>query len=142
MCLWKERLSHTQWGGIVLALIGSLGIAWSDMHAPGAQAADQALFGDLLALGGAVMASAYLLCGRLARAHLPLQVYVGGVYSVAALVLLAGCVVFDLPVTGYQPATYLLLVLIACIPQVIGHTIFKLGAGVCVCDLSGVGHSG
>ena len=71
------------------------------------------------------MISAYLLCGRLARPRLGLRVYVGLVYGWAAVALLVGCLVLQLPLLGYAPRVYLVLVLLALIPQVLGHTILN-----------------
>ena len=122
--IWRERLVRRQWWGIGLALLGSLCIGWNDFHQAGPAVAS-ALYGDVLAVGGAVMVSAYLLCGRLARPRLGLRVYVGLVYGCAAVIVLAGCFIFQLPLLGYAPRAYLVLVLLALIPQVLGHTILN-----------------
>ncbi len=122
--IWRERLARRQWCGIGLALLGSLCIGWNDFQQAG-PARESALYGDLLAVGGAVMISAYLLCGRLARPRLGLGVYVGLVYGCAAVMVLAGCLALQLPLLGYAPRAYLVLVLLALIPQVLGHTILN-----------------
>ena len=122
--IWGERLVRRQWGGIGLALLGSLCIGWNDFQQVGS-AGESALYGDVLAVCGAVMVSAYLLCGRFARARLGLSVYVGLVYGWAAGILLVGCLVLQLPLLGYAPQAYLVLVLLALIPQVLGHTILN-----------------
>ena len=118
----RERLVRRQWLGIGLALLGSLCIGWNDFQQPRG-AIESALYGDLLAVFGAVMVSAYLLCGRFARPRLSVSIYVGLVYGCAALILFAGCLTLQLPLLGYPSQAYLVLVLLALIPQVLGHTI-------------------
>jgi drug/metabolite transporter (DMT)-like permease len=71
------------------------------------------------------MVSAYLLCGRFVRARLSLSAYVGLVYGCAALVLITGCLLFQLPLFGYATQDYIVLILLALIPQVLGHTILN-----------------
>jgi drug/metabolite transporter (DMT)-like permease len=122
--LWDERLTWWLGLGIVLAITGSLCIVWSDAQEP-ATAFGSALFGDGLALCGALMASAYLLCGRVVRPYMALSIYVGLVYTCAALVLILSCLLYGLPLQGYSGQTYLLLALLALIPQVVGHTILN-----------------
>ena len=124
--LWGERLTHVLGFGIGLAIVGSVGIAWHDASDSSvAYASNNALLGDGLALCGAVMASAYLLCGRFARSRLDVTVYVGLVYAVAALTLVVCCLALKLPLSGYSGRTYSILILLALVPQLIGHTILN-----------------
>ena len=122
--IWNERLVRRQWLGIGLALLGGLCIGWNDFQQP-RPAVVSAVYGDILAVCGAIMVSAYLLCGRFARARLSLSVYVGLVYGCAALVLITGCLLFQLPLFGYATQDYIILILLALIPQVLGHTILN-----------------
>jgi len=122
--IWNERLVRRQWLGIGLALLGGLCVGWNDFQQPG-PAVESAVYGDILAVCGAIMVSAYLLCGRFARARLSLSVYVGLVYGCAALVLITGCLLFQLPLFGYATQDYIILILLALIPQVLGHTILN-----------------
>jgi drug/metabolite transporter (DMT)-like permease len=114
--------------GIGLGMLGSVCIAWNDFRGLSVYANDQndqAVFGDFLALCGAVLMSAYLLCGRLVRAHISLSIYVGLVYACAAFLLVTACFILDLPFSGYSGHTYLLLALLGLGPQLIGHTILN-----------------
>ena len=122
--IWHERLVSRQWFGIGWALLGSMCIGWNDFQQPGPNVGS-AIYGDVLAVCGAVMVSAYLLCGRFARTGLSLSVYVGLVYGCAALVLIMGCLLFQLSLFGYATQDYIILILLALLPQVLGHTILN-----------------
>lgn len=113
-----ERISRRQIAGLLLSIIGSLIISR-------AEAGGAAQFGDLLALGGAVMSAAYLVIGRGVRQRVPLLAYITLMYSSAAVVLLLGCFLFRQPLFGYAPRTLLYLVLLAVVPQLIGHSSFN-----------------
>jgi drug/metabolite transporter (DMT)-like permease len=115
-----ERLSRNAWVGILLVLAGSGFLAGTDYHF-----SKEALVGDLLALAGALAASGYLLAGRFVRCHLDLTTYTLGVYGSAALILLALSIFSATPLTGYSSQTYLVFILLALIPQLIGHTTFN-----------------
>jgi drug/metabolite transporter (DMT)-like permease len=81
-----------------------------------------ALIGDALALTGAFMASGYLIAGSKAREHLDIVTYVTLVFTISALFLLLTSLVIGMPFTGYKPSSYLFMVLLAVVPQLIGHT--------------------
>jgi drug/metabolite transporter (DMT)-like permease len=78
-----------------------------------------------LALIGAVGATGYLLIGRRLRPHLPLMPYIAVVYTVTALVLLFLAAATRSPLSGYTGQTYLMLVLLALVPQVMGHSLLN-----------------
>ncbi|GAC1435497.1 MAG: DMT family transporter [Chloroflexota bacterium] len=84
--LFGERLSPLRVAGLVLSLGGSVVIAAGDLR-PGTTA----LGGDLLAGGGAVVFTGYLLAGRSVRQRLHVAAYSLAVYAVCtvALALLA-----------------------------------------------------
>ncbi|MGC9399093.1 MAG: DMT family transporter [Anaerolineae bacterium] len=112
-----EPLSPRMWTGMALALIGSIVIGLDDVGL-----GSHRLQGDLLALLGALAAAAYFLIGRRLRARLSLLAYVFPVYSVAALVLMGGALVSGVRLTGYAPPTWGWLLLLALIPQIVGHS--------------------
>ena len=115
--LFRERVPPLMFVGIALATLGGAVIGWGDFRASG-----QALWGDLLALVGAVMASAYFLIGRSLRRHLPLLAYVAPTYAVAALVLIVALLLSGQSILGYPARSYGMFVLLAIGPQVIGHS--------------------
>jgi drug/metabolite transporter (DMT)-like permease len=95
--------------------------------------AGRAFWGDLLALAGAVTAALYLVIGRKVRERVSLVAYIFVVYGVAALVLIAimlaaGQAAFG-PPGGFPPVTYLWLLALALIPQVLGHSTYNWALG-------------
>jgi drug/metabolite transporter (DMT)-like permease len=115
-----ERLPRQAWIGVFLVLTGSGLVAGNDF-----QFSSVALFGDLLAVSGALAASGYLLAGRFVRRHLDLTAYTLGAYGGAALLLLTFSALTETPLSGFSERTYLVLILLAIIPQLIGHTTFN-----------------
>jgi drug/metabolite transporter (DMT)-like permease len=83
------------------------------------------LRGDALALLGAVAVSGYLLIGRSLRSRLSTTAYIGLVYSVAAVVLLAAAGVSGTRLAGYPWKGYLWVLLLAAGPQLLGHTSYN-----------------
>jgi drug/metabolite transporter (DMT)-like permease len=106
--------------GIAIALAGAALISGGDFRA-----STRAFAGDLLALGGAVFAAAYLLTGRSLRRRLSLLTYAGVVYSVCAVLLVPAMLLSRTRFTGYEPKVWLLFGLMALGPQILGHTTFN-----------------
>jgi drug/metabolite transporter (DMT)-like permease len=121
--LLGERPAAAVWLGIAVAAAGALVMVGDDLGAGG-----DTLLGDLYALLGAVFAAAYILAGRGLRGSgwLP---YVTRVYTTAALILLAAVGVAGAPLTGYGGTTYVYFVLIALVPQLIGHSAINRSLG-------------
>ncbi len=107
--------------GALTAVLGGALIGFGDL-----QAGSAPLLGDLLALAGAVTISAYFLLGRAAQARgLSLQAYVGVAYGVAAAVLLPLPLLLGFSYTGYSLTTLFWILLLALVPQLVGHTSFN-----------------
>ena len=117
---FKERLGLNLILGIGLSVIGSGLISYGDMAL-----SKEALMGDGLALLGALAASGYFLVGRKMRRNQDLIAYIFPVYSTAGLVLIVLSFSFRQPFFGYSPTTYLFFLLLAIVPQLIGHTTFN-----------------
>jgi drug/metabolite transporter (DMT)-like permease len=116
----KERLGLNLILGIGFSVIGSGLIGYGDMAL-----SKEALMGDGLALLGALAASGYFLVGRKMRKNQDLLAYIFPVYSTAGLVLILLSLFFQKPFFGYSSSIYLLFLLLAVIPQLIGHTTFN-----------------
>ena len=116
-----ERVTRTVAGAMVLALGGACVIALADWGS----GADS-LKGDLLALAGAVTLSLYHVIGRGLREALPLNAYVLGVWSVAALVLAPAALMARVPLTGYGSRTWAMFVALGLVPTLAGHGLVNL----------------
>lgn len=119
----QEPLTRWLKIGLSLALLGSVVIALGD----GAQVVggDRAMWGNGLALLGALAMAVYYLAGRRLRQGLSLLSYTAVVYTIAALTLLTICLVSRISLIGYTPTAYGLFVLMALFPQLIGHSSFN-----------------
>jgi drug/metabolite transporter (DMT)-like permease len=120
--LLRERLTRPVIFGLIVAVAGSLVIGLGDMtHGT----SSVSLLGNSLALVGALMVTGYWLIGRRVRGSLSLAPYVAIVYSMAAVVLLIMVTGARQPLTGYDTTTYAWLVLLALVPQLVGHSSFN-----------------
>jgi drug/metabolite transporter (DMT)-like permease len=106
--------------GLAVAILGAAIIAFAD-----ADGGRYSIWGDLLALVGAVSVSVYFLCGRSLRRQLSTGAYVVMSYSVGAMTLWLGTLVLQAPLLGFSWQIFGMFLLIALIPQVIGHTSFN-----------------
>jgi drug/metabolite transporter (DMT)-like permease len=115
-----ERVPPRAAAGIALAVVGGAAMAGGDLSV-----GRDAILGDLLALAGAVMAAVYFVLGRRVRARLSLGAYVGVVYPVAALALVVLALLTGAPLHGYDGRTWTALLLLALVPQLIGHSLLN-----------------
>ncbi len=115
--LLREAVSRSLMTGIAVAFLGGVVIGGGDLARGGGE-----LYGDLLAVGGALAAAAYFMLGRRLRARLSLISYVALVYGAAAVVLVATALIAGEPLTGYPRQTWLSFALLAVVPQIIGHS--------------------
>src|SRR5215210_5751295 len=123
--LWRgETPSRLTAAGIMVAISGGALIAVGD--AGGASAGTKPLLGDLMALGGALTVSLYLILGREAQHRgLGIGQYVATAYVVGALTLLPAPLLLGSGYAGWPAEAYLYGVLLALIPQLVGHTSFN-----------------
>lgn len=135
----KEPIRVAVFIGLILALLGGVVVGISDtcststgritcpnlanfMHG-------QAFLGDLLAVCGAIAGAGYLLIGRKLRSKMSLISYISLVYGMAAIVLVIIMLSARENPFGYSPPIYLWLILLAVIPQLIGHSTFNWALG-------------
>lgn len=119
----RERVSARLWSGMLLAVLGSALIAWFSPSHP--EAAPNPPLGNALALLGAVFMSSYLLVGRKLQAAVSTGAYVSAVYLFAALTLWALALGSGSPVSGFRTWDWVLLALMALVPQGLGHTLLN-----------------
>jgi drug/metabolite transporter (DMT)-like permease len=129
-----EPIRRTVGIGMMIALAGGVLVAISDSCAwqdrlvcsgldevLGARAT----LGNFLALFGAWMAAGYILIGRRLRARMTLIPYVFLVYGMAALVLIVIMLLSGQAAFGYPPQAYFWMILLALVPQLLGHSAFN-----------------
>ena len=131
----KEETPRIAFLGMGIALLGGVIIAGTDVCvwqsgrlqcqlAAGSSPA-QPLLGDLLALVGAIAAASYLMIGRHLRRKVSLTPYVFLVYSAAALFLVITMLILEGIPPRFPGQVYLWLILLAVVPQLLGHSIFN-----------------
>lgn len=118
--LWLgEPIPRRFWPALLLAGAGAVLVG----NAEGPRGS-QPLLGNALALLGAVAAAGYLLIGRKLR-RLETGDYVAVVYGGAAVLLVLACLATGAPLRGFSRQDWLMLALLALIPQGIGHTLLN-----------------
>lgn len=118
--LFRERLSYGAIISIIIALFGSIIIGWGDLQLNGT-----ALFGDILAIFGAIAVTIYFLIGQSARKSLSLVSYTFIVYGVAAITLLIYNIFLQNPFVGYSETQWWMFIALAIIPTFFGHSLFN-----------------
>jgi drug/metabolite transporter (DMT)-like permease len=123
--LLGEHAHRDAWLGIALAATGAAVMVSAD-----AGSSSDTLTGDLYAVLGAVFASGYILTGRLMLATgLGWRPYVTRAYTVAAVLLVGGALLTSETFAGYSTRTYVIFLLLALVPQLIGHTAINRSLG-------------
>jgi len=119
--LWGERLNKLTISGIVVALTGVILINYGDLTF-----GSQAIIGNLLALLAGFAMGAYLVIGRQLRTRIDILSYLTIIYTFSAVLLLAATMTFGYSFFGYPHITYIMLILLALIPQLVGHSCLNL----------------
>jgi drug/metabolite transporter (DMT)-like permease len=118
--LFGERTSPLSFAGILVALGGTAVIAGDG------SVGSAAIFGNALALVGAIAVAVYVLIGRSSRAGgvgvLPYSIVV---YSAASLTLLGAALLSGVQLWGFSGETWFWLWAITLGPQIMGHTVFN-----------------
>ncbi|WP_211304329.1 DMT family transporter [Umezawaea tangerina] len=118
---WQGRRQPVAtWVGILLAVVGVAVATGADFSVAG-----PALWGDLLALAGGAMAAVYTALGERARVSVTTTTYTLVCYSVCAVLLLVGCLVFGVPLVGFDAGTWAAIAGLAVGAQLLGHSMFS-----------------
>lgn len=117
---YKERLSFKTIISALIAIMGSIIISFGDFKVSG-----MALFGDILALIACAFVTAYLLFGQDVRKRISLITYTFIVYSVSTIALFVYVVLIGESLGPYPQADWLWFILLAIIPNLLGHTLFN-----------------
>ena len=135
----NEKPASVLYFGMALAIIGGAIMALSDTCVvTGIRFSCQswrsfsqgsAMYGNGLAVLGAIFGAGYFMIGRHMRVRLPLLTYIFVVYGMAALIMLVIVWITGSPILGYGKETYLWFLLLAVVPQLIGHSSFNWALG-------------
>lgn len=130
-----EKLRREVWLGLGLAMLGGAIVAFRDVCAITAGSLTcepiqglvegRALLGNGLALFGAFMAAGYMISGRRIRPHFSLVSYAFTVYGIAAVLLMVIVLAGRYSIIDYPAKTFLWFLLLAIIPQILGHSSFN-----------------
>lgn len=115
-----EHVGRGTFAGIALAFAGALVLTGIDLSISG-----RALFGDLLALAGGVLAAAYVTVGAHLRQTLSTGTYALSCYGTAAVVLAGVCVTGQQALWGYDVETWLAIAGLVLGAQLLGHTLIN-----------------
>jgi len=138
--LLKEKNNSGIWIGLFLSLVGSSLVALSNDCSFSSEQLircdnlsinlnQNTLLGNFLALFGAWMAAGYMMAGRKLRSTIPLIKYVTFVYLISSFFLLFFVFIAGESLIGYSNSTYLWMVLLGLIPQLLGHSLFNWALG-------------
>ena len=134
----NEKITKMISMGLVFSLLGTIVVGLSDICdfqnrlvcPPFNQFFQgQALWGDFLALVGAWTAAGYVMIGRRIRPRFSLVPYIFLVYGMAAVLLVLFVLGSGVQYRGFSGQTYIWLVLLALIPQLMGHSTFNWALG-------------
>ncbi|MEJ7741051.1 MAG: DMT family transporter [Nocardioidaceae bacterium] len=115
-----ERPSSQVWAGLAVALVGVLVVSGVDFTI-----SSRALLGDGLALLGGIFAAVYTITGGKAREGMSTTAYTSICYSTSAVVLLAGAALSGVRLWGYDARSWLLIVAVTVVAQLLGHSVFN-----------------
>ncbi|WP_217587368.1 DMT family transporter [Lentibacillus saliphilus] len=117
---FKERFSPGAILSMLIAIFGSVIIGWGDFQISG-----MALYGDMLALLGAILITGYFLMGQQVRKRLSLMTYTFVVYGISSITLIMYNLILDHSFVGYPADHWLIFIALAIIPTFFGHTLFN-----------------
>jgi drug/metabolite transporter (DMT)-like permease len=122
--LYRERPTRRFWLGFALSFLGMLAIVGHDMARH-----PRLGLGDAFAVLGAACYAGYLLYVRRSRASMDALTFSAISGVTAAATLLAICVVIGTPLYGFSTTSWLALLGLALVTQVVGHlsVAFSLG---------------
>jgi drug/metabolite transporter (DMT)-like permease len=120
----RERVTGRMAAGIAVAVAGMASMSLGDFL-NGTAIGPRPLYGNALALAGAIAAAGYVLAGRSLRQRIALVPYVTVVYGVCAVALFGFVLAAGHPLTGYPPREWLLFAGLAAGPGLLGHTVLN-----------------
>lgn len=120
----RERVTRRMAVGIAVAVGGMATMSVGDLLGAGI-VGPRPMYGNALAIVGAVMAAGYVLAGRSIRQRVALIPYVVIVYGVCTVTLLLLVVVEGHPLVAYPAREWLIFLGLAAGPGLLGHTLIN-----------------
>jgi len=118
------RMSRRMWVSALLGFLGACIVGYGDISF-----GETALKGNLLAVAGAWLAAAYIMCGREVRKKLGLVPYIALCYGIAAVVLWSAVLVGGYKITGFSNVTWGAFIGLAVMSQILGHSSYNWALG-------------
>ena len=122
--LLRERVTRRMVVGIAIAVSGMITMSVGDLLG-GVLVGPRPLYGNGLALFGAVTAAGYVLAGRSLRQRISIVPYAVVVYGVCTVTLFLLVVAEGHPLAGYPPREWALFAGLALGPGLFGHTVLN-----------------
>ncbi len=114
-----EPIPSRKWVGVVITVIGIAILAGFEPSFN-----QRMLLGDLMALGSAIMFGFYSVMGRSQREKMPLFLYAGNVYGMAALWMIPVAAWHFTP-SGYTWLPIISILILGVFPLGVGHTLYN-----------------
>jgi drug/metabolite transporter (DMT)-like permease len=99
--------------GVVILVFGNYGLSAMTLE------------GNILAMLGGIAAGVYILGGRKIRKTVSVGSYAFVVYGVGTIALLFICLFFKAPVYGFSLESYGIILLMALVAGIFGHTLYN-----------------
>ncbi len=116
-----QRSSSRTVAGLGLAFLGVVVISGFDLGL----SRQEAVIGDILAIAGGALAGLYTMAGARARRSMSTGTYTTICYGACAVILLAMCLIFQQPLTGFSPMVWVGILAVTLVAQIMGHTVFN-----------------
>ena len=116
----KERLSYINSIGITISIVGVVILVFGNYGL-----STMTLEGNILAMLGGIAAGVYILGGRKIRKTVSVGSYAFVVYGVGTIALLFICLFFKAPIYGFSLESYGIILLMAVVAGIFGHTLYN-----------------
>ena len=121
--LFKEKLSIVNLIGILVSISGVIILIYGNYGLSSLKL--DTLEGNMLEILGGISAGFYILGGRRIRRNVSIATYAIVVYGVGTLALLVICIFFNAPVYGLDVNDYWIILLMAVVSGIFGHTLYN-----------------
>lgn len=118
----RARLGRIVWTGLFITVLGGIVTA---LASGGGSAGDSPLLGIVITLVASIAGATYMTIGRSVRRKISLVPYVWIVFGCGSLIGFVFVWLSGTPVVGHPGESYFWLLMIALVPQLIGHSGFN-----------------